>query len=73
MFLPAIGYAEQSGIPYGNGPGQERLCGAYLHSAFADYRQLGIRLKLNPAQSVVAGKRLIVIDDSIVRGNTQRA
>ena len=36
-------------------------------------RQLGIRLKLNPLKSVVAGKRLIVIDDSIVRGNTQRA
>jgi amidophosphoribosyltransferase len=36
-------------------------------------RQLGIRLKLNPLKSVVAGKRLVVIDDSIVRGNTQRA
>ena len=36
-------------------------------------RQLGIRLKLNPLRSVIAGKRLVVVDDSIVRGNTQRA
>ena len=36
-------------------------------------RQLGIRLKLNPLRDVIAGKRLVVVDDSIVRGNTQRA
>ena len=36
-------------------------------------RQLGIRLKLNPLKEVIRGKRLIVVDDSIVRGNTQRA
>ena len=42
-------------------------------SASQTIRQLGIRLKLNPLKSVVAGKRLVVIDDSIVRGNTQRA
>ncbi len=36
-------------------------------------RQLGIRLKLNPLREVIAGKRLVVVDDSIVRGNTQRA
>src|SRR5690625_6409793 len=36
-------------------------------------RQLGIRLKLNPLREVIEGKRLVVIDDSIVRGNTQRA
>ena len=36
-------------------------------------RQLGIRLKLNPLREVIRGKRLVVVDDSIVRGNTQRA
>lgn len=36
-------------------------------------RQLGIRLKLNPLKEVIRGKRLVVVDDSIVRGNTQRA
>jgi pyrimidine operon attenuation protein/uracil phosphoribosyltransferase len=36
-------------------------------------RQLGIRLKLNPLRDVIKGKRLVVVDDSIVRGNTQRA
>ncbi len=36
-------------------------------------RQLGIRLKLNPLRDVIAGQRLVVVDDSIVRGNTQRA
>ena len=69
----AIGYAEQSGIPFGNG----LVKNAYVVRTFIQpsqtIRQLGIRLKLNPLKSVVAGKRLIVIDDSIVRGNTQRA
>ena len=69
----AIGYAEQSGIPFGNGLVKNAYVGRTFIHPSQTIRQLGIRLKLNPLKSVVAGKRLIVIDDSIVRGNTQRA
>ena len=69
----AIGYAEQSGIPFGNGLVKNAYVGRTFIQPSQTIRQLGIRLKLNPPKSVVAGKRLIVIDDSIVRGNTQRA
>ena len=69
----AIGYAEQSGIPYGNGLVKNAYVGRTFIQPSQTIRQLGIRLKLNPLKSVVVGKRLIVIDDSIVRGNTQRA
>ena len=69
----AIGYAEQSGIPFGNGLVKNAYVGRTFIQPSQTIRQLGIRLKLNPLKSVVAGKRLIVIDDSIVRGNTQRA
>ena len=69
----AIGYAEQSGIPFGNGLVKNAYVGRTFIQPSQTIRQLGIRLKLNPLKTVVAGKRLIVIDDSIVRGNTQRA
>lgn len=69
----AIGYAEESGIPYGNGLVKNAYVGRTFIQPSQTIRQLGIRLKLNPLKSVVEGKRLIVIDDSIVRGNTQRA
>ena len=64
---------KQSGIPYGNGLVKNAYVGRTFIQPSQTIRQLGIRLKLNPLKSVVAGKRLIVIDDSIVRGNTQRA
>ncbi|WP_047689665.1 amidophosphoribosyltransferase [Kocuria sp. ZOR0020] len=69
----AIGYAEASGIPFGNGLVKNAYVGRTFIQPSDTIRQLGIRLKLNPLQSVVAGKRLVVVDDSIVRGNTQRA
>ena len=69
----AIGYAQASGIPYGQGLVKNAYVGRTFIQPSQTIRQLGIRLKLNPLKSVVAGKRLIVIDDSIVRGNTQRA
>ncbi|WP_337061437.1 amidophosphoribosyltransferase [Kineococcus sp. G2] len=69
----AIGYAEESGIPYGQGLVKNAYVGRTFIQPSQTIRQLGIRLKLNPLKHVVHGKRLIVVDDSIVRGNTQRA
>jgi amidophosphoribosyltransferase len=69
----AIGYAEESGIPYGQGLVKNSYVGRTFIQPSNTIRQLGIRLKLNPLRDVIAGKRLIVVDDSIVRGNTQRA
>ncbi len=69
----AIGYAEQSGIPYGQGLVKNSYVGRTFIQPSQTIRQLGIRLKLNPLRDVIDGRRLVVIDDSIVRGNTQRA
>ncbi|OIV38663.1 amidophosphoribosyltransferase [Mangrovactinospora gilvigrisea] len=69
----AIGYAEASGIPYGAGLVKNAYVGRTFIQPSQTIRQLGIRLKLNPLKEVIRGKRLVVVDDSIVRGNTQRA
>jgi amidophosphoribosyltransferase len=69
----AIGYAEASGIPYGTGLVKNAYVGRTFIQPSQTIRQLGIRLKLNPLRDVIRGKRLVVVDDSIVRGNTQRA
>ncbi len=69
----AIGYAEESGIPFGHGLVKNAYVGRTFIQPSQTIRQLGIRLKLNPLRDVIAGKRLVVVDDSIVRGNTQRA
>jgi amidophosphoribosyltransferase len=69
----AIGYAQASGIPYGEGLVKNRYVGRTFIQPSQTIRQLGIRLKLNPLRDVINGQRLVVVDDSIVRGNTQRA
>jgi len=69
----AVGYAEESGIPYGLGLVKNSYVGRTFIQPSQTIRQLGIRLKLNPLRDVIRGKRLVVVDDSIVRGNTQRA
>ena len=69
----AVGYAEASGIPYGIGLVKNSYVGRTFIQPSQTIRQLGIRLKLNPIPDVIEGKRLVVVDDSIVRGNTQRA
>jgi amidophosphoribosyltransferase len=66
----AIGYAQQSGIPYAEGLIKNR----YVYRTFIQpdqrLRELGIRMKLNPVRSMIEGKRLVLVDDSIVRGTT---
>lgn len=69
----AVGYAAQSGIPFGQGLTKNAYVGRTFIQPSQTLRQLGIRLKLNPLREVIKGKRLVVVDDSIVRGNTQRA
>ncbi|PFG40230.1 amidophosphoribosyltransferase [Georgenia soli] len=69
----AIGYAQESGIPFAQGLVKNSYVGRTFIQPTDTIRQLGIRLKLNPLREVIAGKRLVVVDDSIVRGNTQRA
>jgi amidophosphoribosyltransferase len=68
----AAGFAEESGIPYGEGLMKNR----YVHRTFIEptpaLRQRGVRLKLNPLAETVRGRRLAVVDDSIVRGTTTR-
>jgi amidophosphoribosyltransferase len=69
----AVGFAEASGIPYGDGLVKNSYVGRTFIQPSQTIRQRGIRLKLNPLRDVIEGRRLVVVDDSIVRGNTQQA
>ena len=69
----AVGYAAESGITFGQGLTKNAYVGRTFIQPSQTLRQLGIRLKLNPLRDVIRGKRLVVVDDTIVRGNTQRA
>jgi amidophosphoribosyltransferase len=69
----AEGYARRSGIPYGQGLVKNRYIGRTFIAPDPASRALGVRRKLNPLRDNIAGKRLVVVDDSIVRGTTQRA
>ncbi len=70
--VAAAGYAEQSGIPYGDGIVKNRYVGRTFIQPSQTLRQRGIRLKLNPLREAIRDKRLVVVDDSIVRGNTTK-
>ena len=65
-----IGYAEASGIPYQEGLIKNRYVGRTFIQPDQRLRDLGVRLKFNPLPEVLEGKRVIVVDDSIVRGTT---
>jgi amidophosphoribosyltransferase len=72
--LPAAeGYAQASGIPYGQGLVKNRYIGRTFIAPEQRDRDQGVRRKLNPLRDTIAGQRLIVVDDSIVRGTTTRA
>jgi len=68
----AQGYSEVSGIPYGEGLMKNRYVGRTFIEPSQSLRELGVKLKLNPIPGAIRGKRLVVIDDSIVRGTTTR-
>jgi len=72
--IPAAeGYARKSGIPFGQGLVKNRYIGRTFIAPNQEMRALGVRMKLNPLRDNIAGRRLIVVDDSIVRGTTTRA
>ena len=72
--LPAAeGYARKSGIAYGQGLVKNRYIGRTFIAPDQALRDRGVRRKLNPLRGNIAGKRLVVVDDSIVRGTTTRA
>ncbi len=69
----ATGYAAASGIPYGETLIKNRYIGRTFINPEDRVRKLGIRMKFNPLTSAIKGKRLVMVDDSIVRGNTTRS
>lgn len=71
--IPAAeGYARRSGIPFGQGLVKNRYIGRTFIAPSQEMRSLGVRMKLNPLREQIAGQRLVVVDDSIVRGTTTR-
>lgn len=69
----AQGYAREIGIPYGDGVVKNRYVGRTFISPDQKQRGLGVKMKLNPIRENIEGKKLVVIDDSIVRGTTTKA
>ena len=68
----AIGYAEQLGLPYEMGVLKNRYVGRTFIQPSQELREQGVKMKLSPVRGVVEGKRVVMIDDSIVRGTTSR-
>ncbi|BAY14826.1 amidophosphoribosyltransferase [Nostoc sp. HK-01] len=68
----AIGFSQASGVSYGEGLIKNRYVGRTFIQPTQNMRESGIRMKLNPLKDVLAGKRVVIVDDSIVRGTTSR-
>lgn len=68
----AIGYAEESGLPYEMGILKNRYVGRTFIQPSQELREQGVKMKLSPVRGIVEGKRIVMIDDSIVRGTTSR-
>ena len=70
--IAALGFARESGIPYGEGLIKNRYIGRTFIQPTQDGRESAVRIKLAPLRRAVEGKRVVMIDDSIVRGTTMR-
>lgn len=68
----AVGYSEESGIPFGEGFVKNRYVGRTFINPDQRMREVGVKVKLNPLKELIEGKRLVVVDDSIVRGTTSK-
>ena len=68
----AMGYAEASGLPYEMGLVKNKYIGRTFIQPSQELRDRGVRMKLSPVKSVVGGKRVVLIDDSVVRGTTSK-
>lgn len=68
----AIGYAEQAQLPYEMGVIKNRYIGRTFIKPSQDLREQGVKIKLSPVRGIVRGKRVVVIDDSLIRGTTCR-
>ena len=68
----AIGYAEESGVPFGEGLIKNRYIPRTFIQPDQRLRELGVRIKLNPLREALQGRRVVMVDDSIVRGTTKR-
>src|SRR5690606_19005793 len=68
----AIGYARRSGIPYDIGLVRSHYVGRTFIEPNQAIRDFGARIKYNPVRSILQGKRVVIVDDSIVRGTTSR-
>jgi amidophosphoribosyltransferase len=70
--VAALGYSEQSGIPFDKGIIRNHYVGRTFIEPTQSIRHFGVKIKLNPVREVMEGKRVILVDDSIVRGTTSR-
>ena len=68
----AIGFAHESGIPFGMGIIRNQYVGRTFIEPTEQIRNMGVRLKLNVNRALVKGKRVVLVDDSVVRGTTSR-
>jgi amidophosphoribosyltransferase len=68
----AIGYAEESGVPFGEGLIKNRYIPRTFIQPDQRLREVGVRIKLNPLREALQGRRVVMVDDSIVRGTTKR-
>ena len=70
--VAAVGYSQETGIPYMEGLIKNRYVGRTFIHPTQELRERSIRLKLNPLVDMLRGKRIVVVDDSVVRGNTSK-